>query len=436
MKKYISSILYFFVVTMGLGALTFLGQIPEASALNVQCFRPNIAPHDYLTLDATATVPENGWDLSLAVNYPRFPLKADTLGGNVVNYMITTELGIAYGLNDWFEIGAHIPVNVIDKLSGADSKASFGDLWFHLKMTLLGRRDQETPWGFALKGIGTAPNGKESRFFGDGNATGALMTVTDVEFGDHRLALNLGARFRERETVLTNLIVNHEFLYGLAYRVRLVESWNFHLLAELNGSSAFRKLFSEQLTSPTEFLVAFRKYFSETPGLWGTVGGGVGGFLTLDSYGAPDYRAFLQIGYEFEGEGHRSPEPLPPPPVIEEEPTPPPTVNIIGGINFASGSADILPESYATLNQIFEQLKNHPTLRISIEGHTDDRGGDAANQVLSEKRAAAVESYFIQYGIEASRLVSVGYGESQPRVSNTTAENRKINRRIEIHNAP
>ena len=103
------------------------------------------------------------------------------------------------------------------------------------------------------------------------------------------------------------------------------------------------------------------------------------------------------------------------------------------GILFDTGSDVIKPESTPTLKEIGDMLKNHADLRLTIEGHTDDQGDAAANQSLSERRAAAVKAFLVQsYGIDAARLGSQGYGETKPAADNGTPEGRQQNRRVEL----
>ena len=71
----------------------------------------------------------------------------------------------------------------------------------------------------------------------------------------------------------------------------------------------------------------------------------------------------------------------------------------------------------------------HPDVNIVIEGHTDDVGGEMANQLLSESRAKAVYTYVLDTFIEKGRITYKGYGESKPLVLNTTEEGRAQNRR-------
>ncbi|HEY3352099.1 MAG TPA: OmpA family protein [Polyangia bacterium] len=105
----------------------------------------------------------------------------------------------------------------------------------------------------------------------------------------------------------------------------------------------------------------------------------------------------------------------------------------IKGINFATGSAKILPNSFKVLDGAVAVLKEFPTMRIRIEGHTDNVGKPDKNQALSENRANAVRDYFVKKGIDASRLEAKGYGEAKPVQDNKTAAGRAANRRIEFH---
>jgi len=86
----------------------------------------------------------------------------------------------------------------------------------------------------------------------------------------------------------------------------------------------------------------------------------------------------------------------------------------------------------AILNEAIEVLKKYPELKVEVAGHTDSVGTDAYNQKLSERRAAAVKDYLVSKGIAASKVTTIGKGESQPVATNKTAEGRQKNRRVDI----
>lgn len=107
-------------------------------------------------------------------------------------------------------------------------------------------------------------------------------------------------------------------------------------------------------------------------------------------------------------------------------------VIILRGINFDFDKADIKPEWKPVLDEGVAVLSKNQQVRIIIEGHTCAIGTDAYNQKLSERRAQSVFNYFVSKGISASRMKTVGYGESKPKADNATEEGRRINRRVEI----
>ncbi|TBN19127.1 OmpA family protein [Hyunsoonleella pacifica] len=102
-------------------------------------------------------------------------------------------------------------------------------------------------------------------------------------------------------------------------------------------------------------------------------------------------------------------------------------------ILFDSGTAKIKEESNEVLLEIVIILKDHPSAGFTIEGHTDSTGGEDLNRELSELRANAVKDFLVKNGIDANRLLTVGYGESKPIFSNITPYGRSRNRRVEIN---
>jgi OOP family OmpA-OmpF porin len=102
------------------------------------------------------------------------------------------------------------------------------------------------------------------------------------------------------------------------------------------------------------------------------------------------------------------------------------------GINFDTGKATIQPSSESVLNEIVKLLQDDPSLKLRVEGHTDNVGAAAANQSLSEKRAQAVVAWLTGHGIAADRLTAKGFGASKPVAENTTDEGRAKNRRVEL----
>lgn len=147
------------------------------------------------------------------------------------------------------------------------------------------------------------------------------------------------------------------------------------------------------------------------------------------------------------------PPPPPPPPVGDQDkdgvldnvdkcPDTPPGVAVdaygctrkgsitLEGVTFELNSARLQPESRTVLDSVATDLKKYPRLKIELQGHTDSSGADAYNLKLSQQRADAVRAYLIDQGVTEGRLVSRGYGESQPIEDNKTEAGRSVNRRV------
>jgi formylglycine-generating enzyme len=104
----------------------------------------------------------------------------------------------------------------------------------------------------------------------------------------------------------------------------------------------------------------------------------------------------------------------------------------IYGIYFDTGKWTVKPEGYPVIEEIVAYMKANPSIRIMVEGHTDNVGSDESNQLLSERRAASIRQELIKRGIDAGRLESIGYGESKPVADNSKADGRTQNRRVTI----
>ena len=104
----------------------------------------------------------------------------------------------------------------------------------------------------------------------------------------------------------------------------------------------------------------------------------------------------------------------------------------LNSIQFETGKAELKTSSYALLKDLVEIMTLKPSMKIMIGGHTDSDGDDATNLVLSQKRADAVKNYLIGKGIDAKRIIAIGYGETKPVADNATPEGKAKNRRTEV----
>jgi outer membrane protein OmpA-like peptidoglycan-associated protein len=103
------------------------------------------------------------------------------------------------------------------------------------------------------------------------------------------------------------------------------------------------------------------------------------------------------------------------------------------GILFDVNSASIKPESYGSLKDVADVLKDNANIHVKIIGHTDNDGDAAMNMALSKKRAESVKSALVSdFSIDASRLETDGKGASEPVAPNTTPQGKAQNRRVEF----
>jgi OOP family OmpA-OmpF porin len=173
----------------------------------------------------------------------------------------------------------------------------------------------------------------------------------------------------------------------------------------------------------------------------------------------------IQLGFAFNFGPDNAPPPPPPPPPLPPPPpppAPPPPVDsdgdgvpdsadrcpgtprgivvdekgcpreavILRGVEFATASATLTEGSRPILDAVADDLKIHPLVQVELQGHTDSQGADVYNFDLSQRRADSVRNYLMSRGVDASRLVARGYGETQPIADNGTAAGRAENRRV------
>ena len=107
-------------------------------------------------------------------------------------------------------------------------------------------------------------------------------------------------------------------------------------------------------------------------------------------------------------------------------------VSQVGGVQFATGTANLSASARESLARFAGIVASYPDLKFKIEGHTDSTGSDQTNQELSTKRAIAVRDYLIGQKVPASSIDAEGLASSHPIADNSTAEGRARNRRVEI----
>ena len=102
-------------------------------------------------------------------------------------------------------------------------------------------------------------------------------------------------------------------------------------------------------------------------------------------------------------------------------------------VKFNTGTSVLQAESYKILNEVVKIMNENPEYNIEISGHTDSKGKDEINQIISENRAKSCYEYLVAQGIDPKRLTYKGYGKTRPIASNDTEEGKAQNRRTEFN---
>src|SRR5205807_10345704 len=118
--------------------------------------------------------------------------------------------------------------------------------------------------------------------------------------------------------------------------------------------------------------------------------------------------------------------------VLETKDTPRGLVVSMPDVLFDIAKYDLKPAARERLARIAGIVLAYPDLKLDIEGHTDNIGTEEYNQVLSEKRAAAVRDYLLQSGVSLNSIFARGLGVNDPIADNSTAAGRKLNRRVDM----
>jgi len=107
-------------------------------------------------------------------------------------------------------------------------------------------------------------------------------------------------------------------------------------------------------------------------------------------------------------------------------------LNMPGNITFATDSSDLNGAFYNTLDSVALVLKEYDKTVVELAGHTDSTGSDEYNETLSMRRAGSVSYYLNSIGVNANRLLTIGYGETRPVADNGSESGREMNRRVEL----
>ena len=165
---------------------------------------------------------------------------------------------------------------------------------------------------------------------------------------------------------------------------------------------------------------------------------GVGGVIIVAVLGYGIYRKYKfkklkeqceESGGTWDSSTKTCIPPKPKPAIVEVKPV---EATAQESLLFQSGKSVILQTSFDSLNKLAKWLKENKQFNLQLIGHTDSQGLETFNLKLSKARAKAVKTYLESQGVEPTRIISDGKGESEPIASNDNADGRSKNRRVEF----
>lgn len=407
----------------------------KAQALNVQSSNPNPGETGTFNIFGSRTLPALSVGLGITTQFEKNPLEFRnfTTGESVrfiVDWMETTDLLAEFGLTNWATLGIDIPFSVVryalpTNMDIHETHSSLGDIKGYGKLAIL--NPDKYPIGFSIMPFVSIPTGSTTHFTGDNGTDLGVKLLADKEFDGGYLGLNVGYKLHTKSDSVQAvgspqlLTVDDEVVYGLGAGVDIVKK-RLRIFTELMGSTAVDDFAKNSQTSPIEMNGGLEISAKNSP-MKVTLGGGAG----LNSgYSAPKFRVFGGISYRW---------PTKSTPRRVELAKAEPEEEIIDtialeGVHFAYDKYTILPKSARILDENFVKLQQYPQAHFRVIGHTDSRGSEAYNQVLSEKRAESVVNYLVKKGIASHRLHWEGHGKREPIVPNNSEKNMQLNRRV------
>lgn len=418
-------------VFLGLLVLLFLSS--NVLALNTQSLRYYFPHSKSLSLIESIPRPADTLSLGFGFNYARQPLEFGTTGGGraqgIVDYILTFDFLGSFSFSDRFSMGIDLPAHIGNNVTSInattqESPMNLGDILLSGLYNVLPPQDNRYHFGFSVVPFVSFPSGRSSDFVGDAHMTGGVLFVGDINLEGHYLGLNLGFRARQTENFI-NLSVASDFLYTLGYHHVLVTQVNLNGWVEVAGSTVFKDFWQKQNASPIELRYGLSMPFLDNR-LQATLANGLG---VGRGYGNPDYRVALKLAYD-----HRLPKSGGVVKVFK-----PAVSKRLENIEKELKELTIYyPTDGSTVDPFYDQkiagiaaiLTDNSDLGVLyIVAYTDDVGSESYNQKLSERRAKRAREAIVAHGLSSVRVVSLGLGEGNPVVPNTSDANRALNRR-------
>lgn len=423
MKKVISSL-----IICTIGALGILPVTPASAATNrfgLLYMRPVPDGGAYFTVFDSQSLQALQFNLGTALDYAYRPLTGATAGvvNNITKYYAAAHVYGAFGITDWWSLFADMPVIAYNRFANPDiiplpaptNITKIGDLELGMKFRLLNKDGARV--GIAIVPTMTIPTGSEYSFMGDSGVTGGGLLVIDGRLADwFDWSINVGALGRKHVQTFGPDFKSQFLLSGAAgFNVATWAS----LIGELSTRTPFNNFYQSRSTSLLDALFGVQWRIGDEQRLKLNTSAGVG---SPYGTGAPQIRAMASLSYTLAPIGsHQKPTEH----VADVVAVP------WSPILFGFGSTRLSSKATHTLDQIGSDLKKNPHPVVAT-GYTDSTGKKSYNQKLSKMRARAVKGYLQRQGLASENVTAVGKGANNFAASNSTAEGRAQNRRVEV----
>lgn len=390
----------------------------------------------------------------VAYDYANEPFSAAVGGSaqfNLVDSIQTINSGFGIVITPRILFGVDVPVHYVDlstqgaaATGASDSTAwNIGDITAHAKIRLSG---DDSKVAVALMPFVTLPTGDEDYFISDDSYAYGGRLLVDTRIAD-RVGLYANAGYTySKNAHFSNVDRDNRVEWGAAASIDVLKDKGALdvLGVNLEGIGSVNVYEFEDDQNPVNLRAGLRAKLGKAV---------LFGGASWDGWGEADKDDFSYYGgikLALGGAAAVAAAPVIVAPVVVAKPEPKPepkkemkaklevvkkSLSVVREINFASGSTNIKPESFAVLNTAAAKLAPfmEQVSGITIHGHTDTTGAAAYNKSLSQKRAEAVAKYLASKGIDASKMTAIGHGEESPKVfPERTASDRKLNRRVEF----
>lgn len=431
-----------------------LGLVPAAHAASEEAnAASSTGETGYFSLLSGDTLPQGGFSFGLyGNNWDR--LSKDKLptirgGSDTLDWDWTRiSASVGYGITDRWEVSLMVPYDDFRRTFELTDVSGLGNVRVATKFRLLGNPDESSRLAFHLF---VEPRTSDSKLNQIPAPANFPADVTDIAVAGHKTGFGGGLDWS-----LNNWVVNlgyrdpgdplpTETLAGLGYVGHVSDrlNWITELIGTYSSGGEIKTRTSADLTT------GGRLWLGEAAN-WAL---SFGVRIDLNQVHNIDkvcpLGGVLGISYFPRLVKHAppppppapAPAPAPPPPAPAPAPTAPPPPPPAPApkpeqrevIHFDSGSARLSNIAKAKLDEVALKMKQDPQLRATVIGYTDNKGGEAGNLKISQKRAEAVKSYLVQrHGIDAARITTEGKGSADPVGDNSTEAGRKENRRAVI----